>query len=39
MALMLVASLLFLGTHLGISSTGLRGRLVGMLGERGYLAA
>lgn len=39
MALMLAASLLFLGTHLGVSSTGLRGRLVGMLGERGYLAA
>jgi uncharacterized membrane protein len=39
MALMLLASLLFLGTHLGISSTALRGRLVVMLGERGYLAA
>lgn len=39
MALMLLASLLFLGTHLGISSTALRGRLVAVLGERGYLAA
>jgi len=39
MALMLPASLLFLGTHLGISSTRLRGRLVDMLGEGGYLAA
>lgn len=34
---MLLASLLFLGTHLGISSTGMRPRLVAMLGERGYL--
>lgn len=39
MALMLLASLLFLGTHLGISSTTLRGRLVDSLGEGGYLAA
>ena len=38
MALMLLASLLFLGTHLGISSTTLRNHLVGVLGERGYLA-
>jgi uncharacterized membrane protein len=38
MALMLLAALLFLGTHLGISSTALRGRLVGSLGEGGYLA-
>jgi len=37
MALMLLASVLFLGTHLGISSTNLRGHLVGMVGERGYL--
>lgn len=37
MSLMLLASLLFLGTHLGISSTSLRGRLVAMLGEGGYL--
>ncbi|MEZ5557385.1 MAG: NnrU family protein [Pseudomonadales bacterium] len=34
---MMIAALLFLGTHLGISSTGLRGRLVDRLGERGYL--
>lgn len=39
MAPMLLASILFLGTHLGISSTTLRGRLVAMLGERGYLLA
>jgi uncharacterized membrane protein len=39
MALMLLASLLFLGTHLGVSSTPLRGRLVDMLGEGGYLVA
>jgi len=39
MALMLLASVLFLGTHLGISSTILRGRMVAMLGERGYLGA
>lgn len=36
---MLLASVLFLGTHLGISSTTLRDRLVAMLGERGYLIA
>lgn len=35
---MLFASVLFLGTHLGISSTSMRGRLVSVLGERGYLA-
>jgi uncharacterized membrane protein len=35
---MLFASVLFLGTHLGISSTPMRGRLVTVLGERGYLA-
>ncbi|MFW6093279.1 MAG: NnrU family protein [Pseudomonadota bacterium] len=39
MWLMLLASALFLGTHLGISSTVLRGRLVAMLGEKGYLGA
>lgn len=39
MALMLMASVLFLGTHIGISSTDMRPRLVDMLGERGYLAA
>jgi uncharacterized membrane protein len=39
MTMMLLASLLFLGTHLGMSSTVLRGQLVAMLGERGYLAA
>lgn len=39
MWLMLLASLLFLGTHLGVSSTTLRTRLVAMLGEKGYLAA
>jgi uncharacterized membrane protein len=35
---MLFASVVFLGTHLGISSTSMRGRLVSVLGERGYLA-
>ena len=39
MWVMLMASVLFLGTHLGISSTAMRGRLVAMLGERGYLLA
>jgi uncharacterized membrane protein len=39
MALMLLASLLFLGTHLGVSSTAMRGRLVDVLGEGGYLLA
>lgn len=39
MELMLLASMLFLATHLGISSTTMRGRLVAMLGENGYLAA
>jgi uncharacterized membrane protein len=34
---MLFAGVLFLGTHLGISSTSMRGRLVATLGERGYL--
>lgn len=34
---MLLASVLFLGTHLGISSTALRDRMVAALGERGYL--
>jgi uncharacterized membrane protein len=37
MALMLLASLLFLGTHLGVSSTSMRGRLTEVLGEGGYL--
>jgi uncharacterized membrane protein len=32
-----LAALLFVGTHLGISSTALRPRLVGSVGERGYL--
>lgn len=32
-----LAAILFVGTHLGISSTGLRARLVATLGERGYL--
>lgn len=36
---MLFAAVLFLATHLGLSSTSLRDRLVGSLGERGYLAA
>jgi uncharacterized membrane protein len=39
MALMVLAALLFLGTHLGVSSTSLRGRLVDVLGEGGYLLA
>lgn len=33
-----LAALLFVGTHLGISSTSLRARLVDAVGERGYLA-
>ena len=33
----LFASVLFLVTHLGISSTPLRGSLVGVLTERGFL--
>ncbi|MBX3706161.1 MAG: NnrU family protein [Pseudomonadales bacterium] len=37
MELMLIAGILFLGTHLGISSTPLRAILVARLGERGYL--
>lgn len=32
-----IAGLLFLGTHFGLSSTSLRGKLVARLGERGYL--
>jgi len=36
---MLLASVLFLGTHFGISSTPLRGQMVAALGERGYLLA
>lgn len=39
MWVMLLAAVLFLGTHLGISSTVLRGRLVAMLGQGGYLIA
>ena len=35
---MLLAGGLFLGTHLGISSTGLRAKLVKLLGQGGYLA-
>lgn len=34
--LLVLAALLFVATHLGISSTGLRGALVGVLGEGGY---
>lgn len=37
--LVLIAALVFLVTHLGVSSTGLRGALAGMLGERGYAGA
>ena len=37
MWLMLCAAGLFVGAHLGISSTGLRKTLVSALGERGYL--
>jgi len=37
MDLMLIAGAMFLVTHLGISSTSLRGWFVGRLGERGYL--
>ncbi len=37
MTLITLAAVLFVGTHLGISSTGLRMRLVGALGERAYL--
>jgi uncharacterized membrane protein len=37
MQYMLLAGALFLAAHLGISSTGLRPRLVGLIGERGYL--
>ncbi len=32
-----LSALLFVGTHLGISSTSLRARMVSALGERGYL--
>ena len=32
-----LAALLFVGTHLGISSTRLRARLVSAVGERGFL--
>ena len=37
MWILVVAGTLFLVTHLGVSSTSLRTRLVGMLGQRGYL--
>jgi uncharacterized membrane protein len=37
MELMILAGLLFIGTHLGISSTGARGALVAKIGARGYL--
>lgn len=37
MWLMLCAGVLFVGAHLGVSSTGLRKTLVATLGERGYL--
>ena len=37
MDLLLLASVLFFGTHLGISSTPLRGLLLKAIGERGYL--
>ena len=32
-----LAAILFVGTHLGISSTPLRARMVDSVGERGYL--
>jgi len=38
MQYILLAGALFLGSHLALSSTGLRGRLIGVLGEKGYLA-
>ena len=38
MGALVIAAVLFLGTHLGISSTGIRGALVRATGERGYLA-
>lgn len=37
MELILLASVLFLGTHLGVTSTSLRGTLVKGLGEQAYL--
>ncbi|MCZ6617162.1 MAG: NnrU family protein [Gammaproteobacteria bacterium] len=37
MWILVVAGTLFLVTHLGVSSTSLRTRLVGVLGQRGYL--
>jgi len=37
MTYIILAAILFVGSHLGISSTGLRARLIGVLGERGYL--
>src|SRR5215813_3963712 len=35
---LLLAAVVFVGSHFGISSTGLRDELVGRLGERAYLA-
>src|SRR5215470_9807618 len=35
---LLIAAAVFVGSHFGISSTGLRDELVGRLGERAYLA-
>ena len=35
---LLLAAIVFVATHLGLSSTGLRGVLVGAVGERGFLA-
>jgi len=37
MTYILVAALLFVGTHLGLSSTPLRARLAAQMGERGFL--
>jgi uncharacterized membrane protein len=37
MTQIVLAGLLFVGAHIGISSTGARARLVGLLGVRGYL--
>ncbi|MEI6158693.1 MAG: NnrU family protein [Roseococcus sp.] len=36
MILLLLASLLWVGVHVGIAGTAMRGRLVGMLGEAGF---
>ena len=37
MVQLILAAILFLGTHIGISSSSLRNRLTALLGERGYL--